>query len=416
MANRVSRTLGAGVATGLVLLLSLFVFAPRNVRAATTSTQAVAWLNAQREANGIPGGVVDNPAWDVACQHHMTWLKLNPHVSGLAEHQEIPGTPGYTTDGAWAGAHSVLDGTFVSTTIAAGGTASAFYEPYPWGAVDGWEWAPIHLMDLLDPALTTTGFAPGCMVTGEGPWRTEPATPELLTYPGAGTSWIYPSEQAFEVPYTPGQFVGLPQPSSTTGPYLYVLAWGAGAGSITSASLTGPAGPVKVSTVDDNTTGPLGRPGEYMRPGGFVIPRKPLQPNTAYTASVTFAPDEGVPLSKTWEFRTGPQPNVLNSEPNGSERARGHNERIIFTVTSASPNARLTLTSGTHRTIHAKLRPVARSAPETSGPSVIEYNALVVLRFGAWTACAASGGAGTTFAAAHECEAIEVNRSGAHPA
>ncbi|HYB24625.1 MAG TPA: hypothetical protein VED41_12555, partial [Solirubrobacteraceae bacterium] len=133
--------------------------------AATASAEAVAWLNAQRVANGLPSGIVDEPSWDVACEHHVNWLHLNPdRATAEEQHDEVPGTPGYTTDGAWAGEHSVLDATFSALT-SVGAEREPDYSAYPWGALDGWEWAPLHLMQLLNPALDVTGFYPGCMVT-----------------------------------------------------------------------------------------------------------------------------------------------------------------------------------------------------------------------------------------------------------
>jgi hypothetical protein len=403
-----------GLLAALVASLSLWVSLPSSSLAATNSAEAIAWLNAQREANGIPGGITDNPTWDASCRLHMTWLKLNPDVSGLSEHEEEPGTPGYTPEGAWAGEHSVLGGTFLSTSSTAR-TAAQWHDTYPWGASDGWEWAPIHLMDLLNPSLAVTGFAPGCMITGEGPWRPEPATPELFTYPGAGTSWIYPAEVAYETPYTPGEFVGLPQPTSRTGPYLYVLGWGTGTGAITSASLTGPSGPVAISTVDDDTSGPPGRIGEYLGAGGVLIPRKPLEPYTRYTASATFVPNEGgSPLSTTWSFETGPFVNYLMSEANVATRSSKGADRVALTVTSSSPNPRVLLNGPHHLHVKARLVVVGYATPDSFGAPYTEYNGLVTLRRGIWKACSSSGGTGTDFASARECETLVVGGSAAH--
>lgn len=412
--RRSPRYLAVAAAAAFGLLATPTYATSSSTVPATSSAQAIADLNAQREANGIPGGITDNPAWDASCQKHVQWLKLNTDVSGLAQHEETPGTPGYTPEGAWAGEHSVLGGTFLSTSSQAG-TASQWHDDYPWGANDGWEWAPLHLMDLLNPSLAVTGFAPGCMVTGEGPWRPEPASPELLTYPGAGTSWIYPAETAYEIPYTPGQFVGLPQPQSRTGPYLYVLGWGTGPGAITSASLIGPAGPIQISTVDDDTSGPLGRAGEYLGDGGVLIPRKPLAPFTHYSASATFVPNAGgKPLSVSWSFQTGPFVNYLTSEATVSTRVSKGADRVALTVTSSSPRPRLLLTGSLHRRVNAKLFVVARGAPGSPGIPYAEYNGLVTLRYGTWTACTASGGPGTAYAAARECEVLDVTRSGVH--
>jgi len=268
-----------------------------------TSTQAISYLNAQRAANGIPADITDNTAWDTGCRHHIAWEGENPNAPN--PHIETPGTPGYTDDGAAAGASAVL----------ASGDDWNQTNEYPWGATNPWESAPIHLMQLLAPDLNTTGWWDNgysiCMITWDGYGRPTPATPQLLTYPGSGTSFIYPSEQANEWPFTPADFVGLPE-GGTTGPYVYVFGWGTGPGAITAASLTGPDGPVPVRTVDNTTSNARGDLGSYLPSGGIIIPVSPLRAGTSYTANVTFAPSSSSygygpqrsPLSLTWQFRT----------------------------------------------------------------------------------------------------------------
>jgi hypothetical protein len=246
-----------------------------------TAGQAIAWLNAQRADNGLPAGITEDTEWNEGCRLHMEWYAKNPNASD--PHIETPGTPGYTTLGAFAGAHAVL----------AFGEDWSHSGSVPWGAADPWEFAPIHLMQLLAPELSVSGFSPVCMITSGGYERTPPAEPELLTYPGDGTSFIYPAEQADEWPFTPAPFVGLKQ-GAKTGPYLFVLGWGTGSGRLTSASLTGPGGAVPVRTVDDSTTAALGDLGSYMPPGGMLIPLEALSPGEHYTATATFAPSPAV--------------------------------------------------------------------------------------------------------------------------
>ena len=248
---------------------------------AVTPGQAISWLDAQRAANGIPAGIAEDTEWNEGCRLHMAWYAKNRTASN--PHIETPGTPGYTTTGAFAGAHAVL----------AFGVDWARSSAYPWRASDPWESAPIHLMQLLAPELSVSGFSPVCMITSGGYQRIPPAEPELLTYPGNGTRFIYATEQADEWPFTPAPFVGLRQ-GATTGPYLFVLGWGTGNGRLTSASLKGPKGPLQVRTVDNSTTGPLGDLGSYMPPGGMLIPVKPLTPASTYTATATFAPSPAV--------------------------------------------------------------------------------------------------------------------------
>jgi len=296
---------------GLAALLALgaMAVAASPAAAVTSSTQAIADLNAQRAANGIPAGIVDNPTWDSDCALHDNWLSLNHNAAN--PHDETPGTPGYTTAGAWAGANAVL--------IAWGTSDWQRTSQFPWGTYNPWEQLPIHLMQLLGPGLSQSGWAEDgsdCMITWPGYQRPQPAAPQLFTYPGNGTSFIYASESAAgESPFNPGQFVGLGK-DAVTGPYLFVLAWGTSSGALSAASLTGPAGPVPVKTVDNDTTGPLGDLGAYMPPGGIIIPVTQLISGETYTASATFTPDYSLgaaptppeaapppaPLSITWSF------------------------------------------------------------------------------------------------------------------
>lgn len=381
---------------------SLVVCVPASANL-TTSAQAVAWLNAQREANGIPGGITDDPEWNVACQHHVTWLKDNAsRASAEEQHQEVSGTPGYTTDGEWAGLHSVLDETFWPVG-SSGADTSPENLAYPWGALNGWEWAPLHLMGLLKPELATTGFYPGCMVTYGGT-RPGPATPQLLTYPGPNTSFIYPIERAFEIPFTPGEFVGIRKrglaPPPTTGPYLLVFASGDAPGRITAAWLRGPSGSVPVATVDDETTGPLGDLGAYLPPGGIVIPLKPLKPLSGYTASVTFEPQgpSAVALTDTWHFSTGLLPNRLETARVYIEPKRRHRAIARILPSSTAPNLIVKFTGPHGKVVYAH--------PDPHSNELIA----ILTTTGLWEACTASGGPPTQYASVRYCETLKVVR------
>jgi hypothetical protein len=253
---------------------------PSAACAATTATEQIAALNAQREANGIPGGIVEQPEWTEGCRKHMAYIAAN---GGVLTHEEDPANPGYTPEGASAGLHSVL----APDPVAFGPRGNAF------------ETAPLHLMQTLAPALAQMGVSAGCATTTPGYDR--PATrSSLFTYPGDGSSDVARSETASEMPFVPGDFAGLPQ-GTTTGVHLLVMSLGTSTGRLTSAALSGPDGPLEVRTVDNATPRLVG----YMPPGGIVIPVKPLAVDATYTASATFHPDDGAPLSRTWQFSTG---------------------------------------------------------------------------------------------------------------
>ena len=125
-----------------VLLLALI--------AAVTPGQIVAKLNAQRVANGIPGGITLNAPWTTGCEHHVRYEELN----GITwTHQETPGKPGFTKDGQLAGA---------------GGDQSY---------TSGWEFGnpfenlPLHMATLMAPGLMRRTTGPTIYVFSAGPWQ-----------------------------------------------------------------------------------------------------------------------------------------------------------------------------------------------------------------------------------------------------
>jgi hypothetical protein len=277
-----------------------------------TASQAIAALNAQRTANGIPGGIVENPDWTKGCANHNAYMAANPDQWSVNPHDEDSSKPGYTPEGQFAARNAVLasgDGNF----------DAADKNP--------WESAPIHLMQLLGPALSSTGYAdhPGaCMVTWPGYQRSAPE-PVVYAYPGDGAT-IYTHEVAYEQPFTPGEFVGLPA-GADTGPYIYVLVHSGtmgGRGKITAASLTGPDGAVEVRSVDNSTENDKGSLGPYLPAGGMVIPVKPLKPGTTYSASVTFVTFGNATLTKSWSFKTaGTASTPDGGDPGGGDPGGG---------------------------------------------------------------------------------------------
>src|SRR4029078_13527143 len=121
-------------------------------------------------------------------------------------HKEIPGRPGYTAEGAWAGENSVLS------------------EGESWTDENPFESAPIHLSQLLAPSLTAVGADDTdgwvCVTTSELT-RTY-AADRVYSYPGDGTTGWPASEVAlFEDSPTAGEVVGL-RAGARTGLYLFL--------------------------------------------------------------------------------------------------------------------------------------------------------------------------------------------------
>ncbi len=305
-------------------VLALAAPAPAIAQApGTTAQEAVAALNAQRAANGIPAGLVERPDYSLGCRMHMAYEGANGR-STVTPHLEDPGRPGYTALGAQAARSSVLASPRSS-----------------WAAGNPWENAPMHLMHTLAPALAETGWAPGCMWTAPIVPRPAPLSPRVFTYPGPGAA-IYPAHSAYEWPFVPGDFVGLPM-GTVTGPHILVMPFGevlepgkrSGPTRIVAASLTGPAGPVEVRTVNATTAGPRGSLGAYIQ-GGMLIPAAPLAPASTYRARARILYRGFHPLDASWTFRT--------TGPSSASAPIGPEVEIAGTVRTPS-RIHVTLTS-----------------------------------------------------------------------
>jgi hypothetical protein len=295
-------------------LMASLALAP-GVAGAAGASGTIAELNAQRAANGIPAGITEDPNLSAGCAAHDHYMAINHTLT----HYEIAGNPGYTTEGDYAGRNAVL----------AQGADWATGNPY--------EHAPLHLDQLLAPRLTVLGSADAegftCTTTFPGWTRPDPGALTVYSYPGPGAA-IYPSEVARELPWTPGQLVGIPA-GARTGPYIVVLVDAPGQSpkvnpaTLTNATLAGPSGPVAVRTVDGTTAIPGGSSlGQYISPGGFIIPVTPLVPGARYQAHVLvgFA---GVQTPHDWSFTAR-----LN-DPQSILRARG--SKLSFNSLSPRP-------------------------------------------------------------------------------
>jgi hypothetical protein len=312
---------------------------------AASGARMVAVLGAQRAANGLPAGVTENPTWSHDCAQHDAYMADNR----LLTHTEDPTKPGYSTGGSFAGQNSVL------------------IQGATWDAGNPYEFAPIHLDQLLAPRLAVTGGADAdgfsCTFTFPGWTRADPPGATVYTYPGNGAT-IYPSEAARENPWTPGDLVGLHQPVRT-GPYLIVFIDKPGQSpfdnpaTISAATLTGPSGAVAVKTVDGTTA-----VHPYIAPGGFIIPVSPLRPNTSYRAHVTVSL-AGTSITHDWSFATG------GNDPESTLEAQG--STLTFHSRSPAP-IRVTLTRANGA--HAKSLTIAPG-----------HHARLHLGPGSWRAC-----------------------------
>jgi hypothetical protein len=260
---------------GRIALRAAVVFACAAPSAAAAASfngaAAVAALNAQRAANGIPAGLVERTDWSKACRAHLRDV-------------ERTGGPGYTPQGVWA----------VTNAALARDIWTKKHDP--------WASMPIQEMALLSPLLSQLGAGSSpnyvCATTRPGYLRPAPARPSLYPYPGDGATDVPYSRFYYGLPLTPGDAVGLPAGFST-GPNLLVMADVDAQAKLVDASLNGPTGPVEIRTVD-NTVAQIG---DLLAPGGIIIPVDPLKPGRAYTAAATVTVG-GRTLTRQWSFTT----------------------------------------------------------------------------------------------------------------
>jgi Cysteine-rich secretory protein family len=263
--------------------------------ATASPASIVRQLNALRAANGIPAGITVNSTWNTRCKKHDNYMS----VHNILTHYEVAGQRAYTTGGAWAGKHSVLD--YGSS----------------WKNGNPYQFAPIHLAQLLQPRLLragayelpTNGTTWGCTVTTAGWTRKNPSTNRIYTYPGPGATGGNYTYVARELPKPPNQVLGIP---SKTGQQLFVFASGPiltpynqYSIDITKASLH-PAGGANVKVrIADALVPFMGlHLGNYLGPGaGIIIPVNPLRPSTKYVASVSMR-GNGMVVRRTWAFTT----------------------------------------------------------------------------------------------------------------
>jgi hypothetical protein len=287
-----SRTLGSLICTAALAA----AVAP--VANAATAQQTIATLNAQRAANVIPAGITENPGWSQDCMEHDQYMQEN---GGVLTHVEVPANPGYSAGGKFAAGNAVLA------------------KDASWDTGNPYEYSPLHLDQLLAPALQTVGTADfdgfSCTTTFPGWTRPAPASLTIYTYPGPGAA-IYSSEVANELPFTPGMLVGL-SPGAKTGPNLLVFVAApnesptANPATLSQVTLTGPSGTVAVDTVDGNTRIPGGASAScpsgtvacYIASGGFIIPVRPLRASATYHARVVVGL-AGAQTAHDWTFTT----------------------------------------------------------------------------------------------------------------
>lgn len=273
----------------VVLVVACAVLSPAGA-AAISGPEIVQRLSQQREANGIPGGLVERPDWSADCARHNYYGAQTGELS----HSEDPSSPYYSAEGNWAAENSVL----------ASGSS--------WNQGNPWEEAPIHLIQILAPELSEMGAAENdnhnCATTWPGYHRPEPTILTAYSYPGNGVSGVVPTERASELPSVPGDQVGLPE-GTATGRYLLAYLSGvdpSDAPDVTvAATLSSSDGLVDLRVVD-STNEEIG--GYMPQPSAFLIPAQPLKRLTTYEADVKWSMEGAQLLDQRFDFTTGTSP------------------------------------------------------------------------------------------------------------
>ncbi len=349
------------VAARLAALVLAFLFTfPALASADAGGRELVGYVNAMRAANGFPAGITENPAASLGCVLHNRYGVLNDVLT----HSEDATAPGFTVAGATAGARAVL------------------YRGLQWSAADSpFEHAPLHLHQLLSPRLDAMGASEnagfGCATVASHN-RRPPSRNVTYTYPANGATDWRVGEVADELPFTPGEFVGI-APDTPTGPYLYVLFDGPGIATtdvakVARAHVVGPAGPVPIAIVDNATRGLRG----YLPVGAELIPRGQLAPGTTYTAKVV-ATVGGQRFKHRWSFTTEGAPPATAT----AARSAGADRPIGVRAVRSGATIRLRLTCPRACLVRgighlraggdARHLPYARAGRLTAGPIELRF-------------------------------------------
>ncbi|HTC71555.1 MAG TPA: hypothetical protein VK655_01610 [Solirubrobacteraceae bacterium] len=254
-------------------------------------------LNEQREANGIPGGLVEVPELSQGCAEYLDNYELEP---GQYPHEEIPTQPGYSPLGNEAASMSDL-----VLGRSSEGTDSGPLIGVQWWTIrfNPWSDAPLHLAALFDPAAAATWFAESgtgaCM--GTFPFERHFAAPAFYSYPGPGTTNVPMAQRADELPWTPQEAAGLPS-TQVTGPNFLLFPEGVNEPKLLGVELATAAGasvPVAVANPESMEPEPTDPSfpkgytvGDYSRGAAFAIPPAPLNADTSYV------------LTAKWEEKT----------------------------------------------------------------------------------------------------------------
>lgn len=342
------------IATVLLAAIGAALLLPGWARAdsGVDGAQAIAFLNQQRAANGIPPIATTNENYAAA------WCPDEDH-----------GPSGGETWRDWS--------PFVDWTA----------DSSPWTN------APLHQISMYDPRMDTAGDAnvDGQACMGLGGDANQPASGVAFyafVWEG-GHSDVPPSETVpGEGPFAPQQLVGIPD-GQATGPQPLLFPEGMGlAPHAISWSLSDASGtPVpNVKFADSTTAAAAGYSSYFLSQGGVMIPPI-LAIDTTYHGTVVWEPSgDGATATQTFSFTTGAMSNTVTIAADVAQAT------VYLDVGSSAPNPTVQISGAQNLT----LTPTADGwAQATLSP-------------GTWTACAESGGLGTIYQAGSDCTTFTI--------
>ncbi len=247
--------------------------------------QAMDSANALRAQVGLTPFLVDERLC-AASLAHSQYLRRNSR-SG---HSQIPGDPGFFGRGPSERleAYGYFDGSWECVNSGSSDPVSATYHLFH---------APYHRLPFLQPGRDIrvgAGLSGDRLTLAFGMSETAGVT----TSPAEGQQQVPTAWDAFENPDPLRIHLQARKPVGYPIVFGYFQPEGEGI-VVQKASLTceGTAIPIFVNSPSND---------RELSAAAFLIPHKPLRPNTRYTASVTARTAKGQDISRTWSFRTAP--------------------------------------------------------------------------------------------------------------
>jgi hypothetical protein len=267
-----------------------------------------------------------------------------------------------------------------------------------WSATTSpWDNAPLHQQDMYNPLYAQVGDVnvEGQACLGAGAPLPEPSTPTFAAfYSDLGPADVPTTETIYgEGPFAPQQLVGLPLGKPTGGQLiLYVEGMGDEVRALSWTLSDAHGTPVpNVKLVDDTEATAAGY-AQYLAGVGILIP-PPLKALSVYNLTVVWEGTNSTTATQTLSFMTGGTPNQLDIYGSGNylygeSAARGG----ILTVSRPGHTIRVAISTRTRSRRYRGRLAISRLFP------------------GRWQGCITSGGGTTGYQAKEQCVYLAIRR------